>query len=433
VTAPTATPIAASSPLDPAPRRYAPSVTLVRRATRADTVVAEDVAGLEDVEAWLLGDAAAESDTLALVPAFAWRLVAAGFPLDRMSLHAGTLHPQVYGFAWGWARGDGLCDEIRVAEDALQADAYRKSPLAGLIERGEVFDAVPAEVADTYPLMAELAEQGMTEYLGVPLTAFGTFHNAASVATTQPGGFSTQERATILRLLKLFALHVERHIALRIAANLMDTYLGTLAGGRVLTGGIKRGWGAPIRAVIWASDLRGFTTLADRLEGPEVTALLNAYFEALAGAVLDHGGEVLKFIGDGLLAAFPFETEAEGREMAANALTAAQAALAGLARLNAAPPPELAGIAGWRPLRTGIALHDGEVFFGNVGAPARLDFTVIGRAVNEAARIEALTKDLGRDLLISAPVFARLDAELEDLGIHPLRGVAEGMHLFSTT
>ena len=418
--------------LDPAPRSYAASVSLMRRADRgpsaapARTTVAE-------IEAWLLSDAARADDLLVLFEALAWRLVAAGAPLDRASVHVGTLHPQVAGFSWNWERADGLCDEVKVAEATLATDAYRRNPIFRVIEYGEVFrgDTRDPDVVNRYPLMADLARRGIVEYIIMPLRAGLAYHNAVSIATKQAGGFSDADRANIDRVLKLFGLHVERHIMLRIAANVLDTYLGEAAGKQVLRGSIKRGAGEAIRAIIWASDLRGFTDLSDRLAGPDIVALINAYFERLAGAVMAESGEVLKFIGDGLLAVFPYARFNSEQVAAEAALTAAQRALRAVEDLNQVVPPDLARIEGWRPLRTGIALHEGEVFFGNVGAPERLDFTVIGTAVNTASRVETLTKTLGRPILITEPVARRLGSPLDDLGAHALRGLATPLAIFS--
>jgi len=421
-----------AAPIDPAPRYYPPFVSLMRRSGRRREVAGQ-VAGFDAIEAWLLDDAAAEDDTLPLFEQLVWRLVAAGLPLDRASLHVGTLHPQVYGFAWNWNVTDGLCDEVKVAEGALQSDSYRRNPLYSVIEHGAPYrgrTADPAAVA-RYPLMTELATQGIVEYLALPLRAGGQYHNAATVATRCEDGFSDEQLARLQHVLKLFALHVERQIQRRIAGNVLDTYLGAAAGGRVLEGLIKRGDGESIRSVIWVSDLRGFTELSELLSGPDMIAVLNAYFECLAGAVLDHGGEVLKFIGDGLLAVFPFAAFVTENAAAQAALAAAEQACTELARLNAEPLQRIASIAGWRPLRTGIALHDGEVFFGNVGAPERLDFTVIGRAVNAASRVEALSKSLGRPILITEAVAGSLDRPLDDLGRHALRGVAEPIAIFA--
>ncbi|MPZ10117.1 MAG: adenylate/guanylate cyclase domain-containing protein [Kiloniellaceae bacterium] len=417
---------------DPAPRNYPDFVTLLRRA-EGGAAAAPAQTSLDETEAWLLAGAIDSDDLLLLFESFIWRLVAAGLPLDRASLHVGTLHPQLFGFAWNWTRSDVFCDEVKVDEASLQTEAYRRNPLYRVIQYGE---SVRGRVADTetvkrFPLLADLAAQGFSEYLCLPLRAGGTYHNAATAATKQPGGFTDAQFAGLSRLLRLFALHVERHIALRIAGNVLDTYLGSAAGGRVLRGAIKRGSGEAIRAIVWASDLRGFTDLADRLPGSDMTALLNAYFERLVGAVIAHDGEVLKFIGDGLLAVFPYSAFADERAAAGAALAAAEQAVAALEALNADPPPDLARIADWQPLRTGIALHDGEVFFGNVGAPERLDFTVIGRAVNAAARVEALSKTLGRAILLTEPVARRLDQPLDDLGEHPLRGLAQPLRVFS--
>jgi adenylate cyclase len=418
--------------LDPAPRSYARAVTLQRRGDGGPSAAPADTT-LEETAAWLLADAIAENDLLALFESLAWRLVAAGMPLDRASLHVGTLHPQMIGFAWNWARADGFCDEVRVEEASLKTDAYRKNPLYRVIEFGETVRAKTSDrdAAARFPLVAELADRGITEYVALPLTSGGAYHNAATVATRQPGGFAPEQFAELNRILKLLALHVERHILLRIAANVLDTYLGTAAGGRVLSGEIRRGAGEPIRATVWASDLRGFTDLSDRLSGSEMIVLLNAYFERLAGAVVENGGEVLKFIGDGLLAVFPFDAFADETAATEASLAAAEQGLAAVDHLNAEPPAEMRAIDGWQPLRTGIALHEGEVFFGNVGAPERLDFTVIGRAVNTASRVEALTKSLHRPILMTVAVATRLDRPLDDLGEHALRGVTAPVRIFA--
>ncbi|MGE0151094.1 MAG: adenylate/guanylate cyclase domain-containing protein [Reyranellaceae bacterium] len=414
--------------IDPAPRQYPPFVGLKRRVVDGHQRV-PSACSVADVETWLLDQALQQPHTLDLVDQLAWRLVAAGFPLDRFSVHVGTLHPQLLGFAWNWLRADTICDEVQVAADSLDTDAYRRNPLAQVIGHGRTIRALTADPDDVarYPLIADLAKSGIAEYIAMPMSG-AAYHNAVTLATRQPGGFSDEQRSAMARLLKLFALHVERHIALRIADNALVAYLGELAAGKVLSGSIRRGAGDSIRAVIWMSDLRGFTGLTERLGGADMISLLNAYFEEMAGAVLAQGGEVLKFIGDGLLAAFPIE--GDGKLAAARAVAAARDALARFERLNAQPPVSLAGIKGWHPLRSGIALHEGEVFFGNIGAPQRLDFTVIGPTVNQASRVEALQKTLARPVLITDAVARLLDEELEPLGAHALRGVPQPVAIF---
>jgi adenylate cyclase len=416
--------------LDPAPRRYSADVSLIRRSARGPAA-APLRNSPDEIEEWLLDGAMREHDMLALFEQLAWRLAAASLPVDRLSLHIGTLHPQIIGFAWNWSRDDGLCDEIKVGEGALESDAYRLSPLARCIEHGERFRADPRDAAlqARFPFLAELAGNGFTEYAALPLGGDG-YHNVMTVATKAPGGVTEADLQTLMGLRKLFALHVQRHIALRIAGNVLGTYLGTAAGARVLDGSIRRGSGEAISAVIMVSDLRGFTDLSGRLAGPDMIALLNAYFERMAGAVLAEDGEVLKFIGDGLLGVFPFAAFGEPAAAASAALAAARKALAAVEALNAAPGP-LDSIAGWRPLRAGIALHAGEVFFGNIGAAERLDFTVIGRAVNEASRVEGLCKPLGRPLLMTGAVASLLGDEAEPLGAHHVQGVAEPLAVFA--
>jgi len=413
-------------------RQYPPAVTLIRRAERGPAA-APATTGPGGIETWLLGEAAMESDLLALLEGFLWRLVAAGFPLARASMHVGTLHPQLIGFAWIWLRADGFCDEVKVAEAALRTESYQRNPMKRVIEDGETIRRRPQDPAAQaeFPLMKELAEGGITDYLALPLGGTAVLHNAMTMGTAAPGGFTEAQVDALLRLYRLFALHVEGHIMRRIAENISAAYLGAEAGRKVLEGAIRRGAGEPVRAIIWVSDLRGFTALSDRLSGPDMLAVLNAYFERLAGAVLAGGGDVLKFMGDGMLAVFPFTDEITARSAARRALTAAEAAMAALAAVNRDPPAELIGIEGWNPLASGIALHEGEVFFGNIGAPARLDFTVIGPAVNEAARVEALTKTLGEPILVTAPVIRHLGRALRSLGTHALRGVGGAMELFA--
>lgn len=418
--------------LDHAPRQYAPAVTLVRRSARGPRAAPASCT-VADIEQWLLREAAREPEMLLLFESFAWRMVAAGLPLDRASVHIGTLHPQLTGFAWNWLINDGLCDEIKVTAATNASDSYRRSALFRVLEFGETTRLKTRDRAAQaqFPMMMELADQGLSEYIAMPMSGAGVYHNAMTVATKHEAGFSEAEFATIRRMLDLFALHVERHIERRIGHNALNAYLGETAAAKVLQGSIKRGAGEPMRAIIWVSDLRGFTDLSGRLTDANMIALLNAYFECLAGAVLKAGGEVLKFMGDGLLAVFPIEG-ADGAKAAANAaVAAAQDALAGLDKLNATAPAPLDTFGGWMPLRTGIALHEGDVFFGNIGAPERLDFTVIGSAVNEASRVEALQKTLGRSLLITQAAARHLDCALDDLGEHALRGVEAPVRIFS--
>jgi adenylate cyclase len=418
-------------PLDPAPRKYPAAVTLVRRSARGPAS-APSVTTFAEIEHWLLHEASSEKDMLLFLESFIWRLLAAGSRIDRLSLHVGTLHPQLIGFAWNWNIIDGLCDEVKVAEAATESNAFKLNPLYRVFQFGETIRRKPQTAAARaeFPLIAELAEMGMTDYVAVPLSGPG-YRNSLTLATRHPEGFSDTQVERQQHIFRLFALHVERHSVLRISENALNAYLGLSAAAQVINGSIKRGAGEAIHAVIWVSDLRGFTDLSDRLSGSDMLALLNAYFEVMAGAVLAHGGEVLKFIGDGLLAVFPLQNLDEIAAAGKAALSAAQQALAGLDAINTKAPSNLSSTADWRPLRAGIALHEGEVFFGNIGSPGRLDFTVIGPAVNEASRVEALQKTLGRSILVTEAVARHLDCKMDFLGEHTLRGVAAPIAIYS--
>jgi adenylate cyclase len=416
-----------SKPPDPSPRSYPQSVYFVRRAgpiefdsERADTFA--------DIEDWLLENASAEREMIDLIVKLIARMKAAGSSVDRLTLHIGTLHPQLVGFAWIWNDDDGFCDEVRVADATMVSDAYKLNPLQRIVETGETIRRAPqtSTAQAEFPIMAELASAGFSDYVAIPLSGLDT-RNVITIATTATGGFCDEEIESLVRLFKLFALHVQRHSELKISENALGAYLGSGAAAKVLEGAIKRGAGDSIRAVIWVSDLRNFTSMSDTLAPAEMLVLLNAYFEAMVSAVSTHGGEILKFIGDGMLAVFPVT---DGIDRASRlAVLAAKDAMAHLASFNAQAPSSC--FEKDRPvLEAGIVLHEGEVFFGNIGAPDRLDFTVIGAAVNEACRVEALTKTIGRELLITEAVAQHLSQEVEHLGEHHLRGVSARVSVY---
>jgi adenylate cyclase len=254
----------------------------------------------------------------------------------------------------------------------------------------------------------------------VPLRFVNGEVHAASFATRRAGGLNEAELAALRRLVPPFTRMVEIYGNMQKARNILDAYLGRSAGEKVLAGHIKRGDGEDIDAVIWFCDLRDSTPLADSMGRREFLHLLNEYFECVLGPVLERRGEVLRFIGDAALAIFPVRGNPAGA--CAQALAAAREALERMDKLNKNREP---------PLRFGIGLHRGEVTYGNIGTPARIEFTVVGAAANEAARIEALCKTLDVDLLVSGLVARALPGQLRSLGGHTLRGVGDKMELFT--
>src|SRR5208282_2137088 len=236
------------------------------------------------------------------------------------------------------------------------------------------------------------------------------------------GGFGDDDTTLMEATLPALSLAMKAHAGYVIASGLLGTYLGEDAGRRVHAGSILRGSVDTLRAVIWYADIRGFTAVSDSAPGPLVVELLNEVFEILTAALRAHGGQVLKFIGDGMLAVFSFE-EHDRAETCRHALDAAVEAMRNVGAMNTAR-----AAAGVPVASVDLALHLGEVLYGNVGATDRLDFTVIGPAVNEAARIEALCEPLGRSILVSWEFFTAItegDTRLESLGRHALRGVRE--------
>jgi adenylate cyclase len=280
-------------------------------------------------------------------------------------------------------------------------------------------------------MMATLAKEGFTDYWAFPVPHARSFHSAMTVATRHKGGFRPECIMAIEHLIPALALNLDLIALGRIAENVLAAYLGERSGKRVLDGAIRRGSGELIDAIVWVSDLRDYTGLSDRLPGPDMIRLLNAYFERLADAVQDNGGEVLKFIGDGMLAIFPVTEATPAADAARVALRAARTALGSIAALNGEDGEALAIETPWQPLDMGIALHRGPVFYGNIGAHDRLDFTVTGPAVNLAARVEPYAKETGRRLLLTQAMAELVDEPLDSFGAFTFRGVAEPVAIFA--
>ena len=277
-----------------------------------------------------------------------------------------------------------------------------------------------------FPLLKEIRGEGGTDYLCVPVEFSDGHVNTVSVTSDAPQGFSRQHLDRMYALLPLFARIVEVHAVRRLAADLLDVYVGHDAGRRILEGQIGRGDGQTIRAAIWTCDLRGFTPLADTLAGDDLIAILNDYFDRMVEPIETRGGEVLKFIGDSVLAMFPVLDGRAAAAVCGAALDAALEAAAGMAELNRARRAAEAPV-----LRFGLGLHVGDVIYGNIGAASRLDFTVIGPAVNLVNRLEHLSRKLDRPIVASSAAASCLPGRLESLGTHELKGVREPQEVFS--
>jgi adenylate cyclase len=382
---------------------------------------------VEDVARWLLGPGRTLRQVGDLLHDLSWRLVAAGIPVARTTFHIGTLHPQFLGLFCRWYRATGQTEEASIAHGVRDTKAYLLSPMRLVFEGQTVRRRLdsPEAVAE-FPILAELQAEGMTDYLATPLTLSDGRIAAATWSTDRAEGFSDQDIAAIESLLPTLGLLLEVQSVRLIAANLLGVYLGQQTGRRVLAGDITRGSGETIRAVLFFADLRGFTALSDRLPAEQVIEILNSYFERVVTPIHAKGGEVLKFIGDGLLAIFPIEDAAFAFNAARRALEAAIQAFADLEAFNAHPARGEDS-----PVRMAIALHVGDVVYGNIGGQDRLDFTTIGPAVNLVARLQQLSKAVNRPLLLS-DAFAKIsERPLISLGFHPLRGLSEPHEVFT--
>ncbi len=384
---------------------------------------------LDAIAEWLVGPARRIESGVRALDEFAWRMLAAGLPLLRMTLHTSTLHPQYLGATFTWFRPTGQSVLKMVAHEIVDRIRPEDNPVLRVARGGETLRR-RIEVADAvldFPILHDLKAQGATDYLALPVASAHLARNyMVTYATDRPGGFTESEIADLTRVSQRLPVLVDMHNQKAISRNVLNAYLGAKTGPKVLEGQIRRGTGEEINAVLWSSDLRGFTARSDRLPGNHMIALLNALFDAQAKPIHDHGGEILKFIGDGLLAIFPIETPGFAAEATRQALEGAVEALAAVRGLG----DEVAAM-GEPPLHIVVALHVGTAIYGNIGAANRLDFTVIGPAVNLVSRVEAVAKTLDLPIVVSDE-FARAYARpLRSLGTHQLRGLAAPHELFA--
>ncbi|MEX0760675.1 MAG: adenylate/guanylate cyclase domain-containing protein, partial [Tistlia sp.] len=315
---------------------------------------------------------------------FCQQLRAIGIPIDRASLHVRQLHPQFAARTLLWHSDAGGAVEQDRLHGVTNNPLFLRSPVKPIYEGGPALRRrlTGPEAELDYPILEDLAAEGYCDYTIRPVRYSGTHPMAISFATKDPAGFSAAALALLDALLTPFGGLLELAETKRTTRLLLDTYLGPQAGRQVLQGDIRRGQGRRIDAVVWMSDLRNFTELSNRLPLDRVIALLDGYFDAMCGPVREHDGEILKFIGDSVLAVFPTPTGQLGCPYASGrALQAAEQAIERLEAFN-----ETILDQGLPRLRAGIAIHSGEVMYGNVGAADRLDFTVIGPAVNLVAR-----------------------------------------------
>jgi len=395
-----------------------------------------DEAQSSAIARWVTAAGLAGKPETAMLAGFCERVVGAGLPLARALVVIDTLHPIHEGRVFRWRRDGGAATEAEYGRtsEGPAAEAWRRSPFYRMLQTGAATLRlrVNAEAAAEFPSIADFHTEGMTDYLAV----VNRFAEAGIIGemdcvysswlTDAPRGFSDAELGVLEKLLPYLALAVKCASLARIAGTLVSTYLGRDPAQRVLSGRIARGVADRIGTVLWFSDLRGYTKITDTAAPEQVIPLLNDYADAVISAIHEPGGDVLKLIGDGILAIF----SAEDRERAClAALGAAEAARRAIAALN-----EKRSADGLPTTEMYLGLHVGEVFYGNIGSKERLDFTVIGPAVNEVSRIAAMCRSVDQPLLASAAFADALGAarsRLVSVGRYALRGVGRPQELFT--
>jgi adenylate cyclase len=376
---------------------------------------------IDELIDWLSGGAMGSPDVDAVVARIGDDLRAGGVLVDRLMVFERTLHPSVCGRAFRWIP-DAPTRVFELSYETFDKFAGN-SPVRSVREtKREVRARIePGPAGRAFTVFDDLALEAFTDYVALPLLFTNGEVHAIAFATKNAAGFSESDLEIIRSLMRPFTRVAEIMSLYRTASMILNTYVGRNSGARILAGRIQKGDFETLRAVIWFSDLRGFTEMSSRIPAGEVIATLNRVFECQVPAIDEHGGEVLKFIGDGMLAIFPLADDADAAAVVDRALAAADIALAAVAALDSSDAP----------LRIGLALHVGELAYGNIGGHNRLDFTAIGSAVNIAARLEGLTSKLGRPLVVSEDLAQMTKRPLDDLGAFDLKGVPAPVRVFA--
>lgn len=391
--------------------------------------------------AWLTHEGAATHSIPEFLDGLCCLLNGEGYAIYRANLATEAIHPLIANTRHVWfpewtdpgpvnpavviARrqfriGDAMVDEVLFNTGAQRSPQYLVSPFAKVEVVGELYEPVRAAgEVQPFPLFDDLARAGCTAYYALRLNSFAGLLQKFGLSTRRAGGFDPAMLRDLRWAIDLFTLHLDTLVERGAKETLARCYVGVDPGRRVCEGMIARGAIVSDAAAVWFSDLRNFTAIGDAGEPEALVATLNDYFDAVVPPIYAAGGEVLKYIGDAVLAVFPHRDYADAGTACRAALGAAEEGSALLARINARR-----GDAGQALLEHGVGLADGAFSYGNIGARERLDFTAIGATVNLASRVEGLSRELGRSVLCTAEVARLAGAEAEQLGSFAFKGIA---------
>ncbi|QWG19808.1 adenylate/guanylate cyclase domain-containing protein [Bradyrhizobium sediminis] len=380
---------------------------------------------LRKITDWLIDGARSAGSPLRVMAETWERMAQAGLPLWRVGVFIRTLHPDIFGRNFIWRPGAEV-EMGTVDFDIRDSPQFQNSPLAVVFTQGiEVRARVDDPESKRFPIIEDMRAEGVTDYIALPLLFTDGSIHASSWTTKQPGGFTDEQLSALRSVIPPLARVTEIISLRRTASILLDTYVGNRAGARILGGQIRRGHTDTMDAAIWLSDLRGFTALSDRLPAETVVDILNGYFDCQVSSIRNHGGEVLKFMGDGLLAVFPIdEYVGDVHQVCGSVLEAARESRASVEAMQYPVGDAV------ERFRFGVALHVGRILYGNIGGGNRLDFTCIGPAVNLAARLEKIAGRLGRTVVASAGFAGICAGSWADLGEFPIAGFSKAERVY---
>ena len=377
---------------------------------------------------WLLREGWDSKNPSELTERFGQMLVASGAPVARLSVFLRTLHPLLIGSAYVWRPDKAGINSFVLTHETLSSPLFLDSPLVSIFNgAGGVRRRLEGDnpILD-FGILKQLHSEGVTDYAAMPMAFSDGQINVLTLASNKAGGFSTADLGRVHEILPVLGRFYEVHAARGMANSLLQTYLGNRTGEKVLKGQIKRGDAENLHTVIWFCDLRQSTALAESMPVEAYLAVLNRFFECMVRPIVEFGGEVLSFIGDAVMAVFPLvEKEAMQQQACDDALAAAGEAQERMKAYNEERVAE-----NLEPLKFGIGLHVGQLAYGNVGVPERLQFTVIGSAANEAARIQDLTKGQDSPILASSAFARYCPSPLNSIGEFELRGVSQKEEIF---
>jgi adenylate cyclase len=392
-------------------------------------------AELSSVFSWLVESAVAEQNYDGVFDVLCGKLREIGLPLLRGNLGMNTLHPLVESVGLLWVHGRGVTVD-GFAHGSNVGEIWLRSPLHWMMSNnlGELRqDLTDPAVRNRFPVFADLVELGGTDYLA-QATRFGEAENANGIrsgivtswVSDCKDGFDEDHIEALRQLQPYLALVAKLSQQQHTAANVVSAFLGKDVGRRVLQGQIQLGDVDCIPAIIWLCDLRNSTAMAEQANATDYLKTLNTYFSCTAGAVVEHDGQILHFLGDAVLAIFPVTQHMTQAEAAGKAMLASDDARTRLHTLNHERIEK-----GQNPLEYGLALHVGDVLYGNIGIPDRIEFSVVGRAVNEVSRLESLTKEVGEKLLVSQAFKCLIDRPWRSLGTYEAKGVNDGLEVYA--